>query len=458
MPKRKAETIMIKRAKRQGGQSNLVTSIDASVNSGTDFKLNINRGSNASNWPIELVENLRKFGVVNFVNSDIEESSPDLREWLQSHYLSLDVDSKVFVGGAKDGVERLQLREKKLVNIKTEYYEKTIDKRLKKCWSWMEVHARQCLSVFTSNEKLKFIDNISAEELVSSCKNSRQNVLSVFSYDSKPAGSIICPDHVDRGFITCTTNQDGGLEVYVNSRWLTIPPTKGLICFAGYALHKMSDGVVPMVRHRVVSTSPQKKRISVAFKLRPSVLGPCNSLNKIMDKFDVEYRSVNQPAYQDREALPAVSDWALVGNSTLRTSAYLKHCVRNGLPWQQKPNELLWSEFCKSWNEKVRVWGQKRFKIWDKEPRGAYLYHTVHTAHTWSDLMNEGVYPYDIYVCSSNPVDSSDYKSESLGPIIELFTDFVPRWGEVFEMYAIQNTAITTNPEFIFYKLRLRGD
>jgi len=465
MRKQKAKRKNVKtKAKRPAKRQKFLAKDRALANLETDFTLFTFYGFSTFRWPAGCAERLRKYGVLSFVNSDIEKSSPDLREWLQLHYLSLDVDSKVFVGGVKDGLERLQLRGKKLANINADFRKKTTDRRLKDCWSYMECHARQCLSAFISDEKLDLVDNVSQKALELTCEDSSSNVLSVFVYDAKPTGSVICPDHVDRGFITCTTNQNGGLEVFVGNRWLAIPPTKGLICFTGYALHKISGGKVPMVRHRVVSVSPEKQRISIAFKLRPDSFRSvfCGSLNQMMEDFELEYRSVNQPCYEDHEAPSAIADWALVGTSSLRTSAYLKHCVTNGIPWQQKPTGLLWQDFCKSWNEKVRVWAQKQFKIWSGISRGVfrYLSRVSPTQRKWSDLLTDAelVYPGDIRVCDSDPRTSPDWESESLGPIIELFKDFVPRWGEVFEMYALQNDAITLEPEFLVHERLLRGD
>lgn len=154
--------------------------------------------------------------MAHFVISNIEKKYPDLREWLQTHYLSLNVDSKDFLGGAKTHPERLQLQEKRLVHFNTVFCQETTDMRVKESWQYMECHARMCLNAITWNDERKLVDDVSKVELRKCCDASDSSVLSVFVYDAQPTGTVICPDHVDRGFITCTTNQDGGLEVFID--------------------------------------------------------------------------------------------------------------------------------------------------------------------------------------------------------------------------------------------------
>jgi len=417
------------------------------------------------NWPEGLPKRLRKFGVAVFVKSDVENKYPDIRTWFETHYLSLDADSKEFVGGAENGLEVLQLREKKLAHFGRTFCQKTTDIRVKECWNYMETHAKLCMNSIISG--LQLVDGVSPVELRRTYDESNSSVLSVFVYDAQPAGRIICPDHVDRGFITCTTNQDGGLEFLVNGRWLAVPPTNSLICFTGYALHKMSGGEIPMVRHRVVSRSSGTKRISVAFKLRPDEWRSrwCGPMSKIIKDFEEQYISVNKPQYQILEKPSHLVDLAAVGISSLRPAAFLELCLKNGLPWQQKPPGVRWPDFCKSWNEKVRAWDEKEFQIWENvspiemmRPYG--LLRLKPKPRKWSavlteqELSSKGL----INVYDSDPRSNERVKSISLGPTIGMFKDFVPRWGEVFELYTMQIDAVTLEPKFIVQILTMRGD
>jgi len=416
-------------------------------------------------WPEGLTERLRKLGVVIFVKSDVETKYPDIRKWFKTHYLSLDANSKDFVGGSNNGFERLQLGEKKLAHFGKFFLQKTTDIRAKDCWKYMETHAMLCFKSIIWG--LQLVDNVSPSALCKTCNESNSSIMSVFVYDAQPTGNIICPDHVDRGFITCTTNQDGGLEFFVNGQWLAVPPTNSLICFTGYAIHKMSGGKIPMVRHRVVSRSPDNKRISVAFKLRPDRWKSrlCGPLSKMMQDFEGQYSSVNKPQYQSLEKPSTFGDLAVVGTSSLRPAAFLELCLKNGLPWQQKPPELLWPDFCKRWNEKVRAWDEKEFQFWTD----VHIMHRIGPTNPlrlepklrkWSEMLTEQEFSSCdlITVYQNDPRSTKIMRSVSLGPTITMFKDFVPRWGEVFELYAMQIDAITLNPEFIIHFLSMRGD
>jgi len=90
------------------------------------------------------------------------------------------------------------------------------------------------------------------------------HLLSIFSYSGEGA----CIEHVDRGFITLVTNTDGALQVQDSQgKWLDVPPTNGLVAFAGKTLEFLTQGKFPAVPHRLAS-GRATGRVSLAFKLR----------------------------------------------------------------------------------------------------------------------------------------------------------------------------------------------
>merc|ERR550517_2250600 len=173
----------------------------------------------------------------------------------------------------------------------------------------------------------------------------------------------------------------------------------------------------------------------------------------MMQDFEEHYTSVNKPQYQSLEKQSNFGDLSVVGTSSLRPAAFLEICLKNGLPWQQKPPGNLWPDFCKSWNDKVRAWDEKEFQIWANVTtiwsRPYNLSRLKPLRRKWSTLLNDDEIGFStgirIYEC--DPRFTIDVKSASLGPTIRMFKDFVPRWGEIFELYAMQIDAITLEPE-----------
>lgn len=377
-------------------------------------------GSSSIRWSDEMRSALRKHGVLIFEKSDVEQECPQLCSWLQKHYFGLSGRAKTEASGRGEyqsggharalmeepdldssdlelplqGTEHLRLEKKQLVHFEASFCRGTTDKRLRSCFEYMETHALQCVDALINENHFgeDVVDEahrplvrdamLKPVDLGVTARDSSRSVLSAFVYNCEaPMGELLCEDHVDRGIFTCTTNVDGGLEIFVDGGWLRLPPTRGLVCFAGFfpgRVLKDSNGnpCVQAVRHRVVSTGAG--RVSIAFKLRPDFSKLPRELfhemYTLQDEMDRQFLSVNQPVRQlyqrraEEDEAPVSGGAAQVRDCPVETialghSGFVRHCWRNGVPWQAKPAETTWGKHCAEWARKIREWESRTFLL-----------------------------------------------------------------------------------------------
>lgn len=406
----------------------------------TKFWVSEQQGSTTFRWKQDMRNTLRTYGLLIFENSDLGKQCPQLGMWLRKHYFGLPLAAKQdaartgiassdrplmeepdqdssdpdefdvpigSVGRSTNGsadrhLEHLRLDKKELVHFGANFCRNTTDKRVRTCFKYMEIHALQCLNVLLASDENSsgqghdhgsdsepdISEYVNAVDLITTAVGSSRSVLSAFAYNpDEPVDEILCEGHVDRGLITCTTNLDGGLEVFIDGRWLRVPPTRGLVCFAGLLLERAcpprTDGspLVRAVRHRIVSTGA--KRFSVAFKLRADCFklplqasrnweqSPCDRLGRIEDAIAEQLRSVNLPPrrlYKRRDAEVADTQSCDVlpntaENIALGSAGFVQHSWHNDMPWQLKPRSLGWTDFCSEWGRKFAEWEARKFNL-----------------------------------------------------------------------------------------------
>eukprot|EP01059_Diplonema_ambulator_P031809 TRINITY_DN5966_c3_g1_i1.p1 TRINITY_DN5966_c3_g1~~TRINITY_DN5966_c3_g1_i1.p1 ORF type:complete len:698 (+),score=109.56 TRINITY_DN5966_c3_g1_i1:191-2095(+) len=88
---------------------------------------------------------------------------------------------------------------------------------------------------------------------------------SVSKEDAMGAGS-----HVDYGALTLITQDSDGLEVLVGDKWIEVPTVpNSFVLNTGYVLEKLTNGVIPATKHRVINKN-EGSRLSVATFFDPN--------------------------------------------------------------------------------------------------------------------------------------------------------------------------------------------
>jgi len=237
------------------------------------------------------------------------------------------------------------------------------------------------------------------------------HLLSIFSYSGEGA----CIEHVDRGFITLVTNTDGALQVQDSQgKWLDVPPTNGLVAFAGKTLEFLTQGKFPAVPHRL-AFGRATGRVSLAFKLRAPLAaelvlqhGDVTTVGELFETYvDAPGLSINKPpappalaraarssdsrAHGESAAVSAggyrqacssgpdafatsgaVTVVPILQSCELRSflscravcrewhgysgmsQCWVGFCIHRGIPWLQR--QVDWPSYFSDWQKKLYIW------------------------------------------------------------------------------------------------------